>query len=92
MQFILGDFLAAKKEEKEIDVLRHELVPEHRIISEGEKEKVLEKFNITAKQLPKILGADPVVKQTGAKIGDVLEIKRKSQTAGESLYYRVVVK
>lgn len=85
--------MAGKKEtEKEIDVLKHELVPEHRVLSGGEKEAVLEKFNITAKQLPKILSTDPAAKQIGAKIGDVLEIKRKSQTAGEAIYYRHVAK
>lgn len=77
--------------EKEINVLKHELVPEHRILSDGEREKLLEKFDITAKQLPKILSADPVVKGTGAKVGDVLEITRKSLSAGVAVYYRLVV-
>lgn len=85
--------MAGKKEtEKEIDVLKHELVPAHRILSEEEKEKVLEKYGISAKQLPKILSTDAAAKQAGAKIGDVLEIRRKSRTAGESVYFRLVVK
>lgn len=93
----LGDILAARKnkisdvKEKDIDVLKNELVPEHRILSDEEKQKLLEKYNITAKQLPRILATDPVVKQIDSKIGDVLEIKRKSKTAGMSLYYRFVV-
>lgn len=81
--------MAAK--EKEIDVLRHELVPEHRILSEEEKQKLLEKFDITIKQLPRVLDTDPVVKQMNAKAGDVLEMKRKSISAGTSLYYRHVI-
>ncbi len=77
--------------EKDIDVLKNELVPEHKILSDEEKQKLMDKYNITARQLPRILVTDPVVKQIDAKIGDVLEIKRKSMTAGVSLYYRHVV-
>lgn len=77
--------------EKEINVLKHELVPEQRILPDGEREKLLEKLDITARQLPKILSADPVVKEMDAKIGDVLEITRKSLSAGVAVYYRLVV-
>ncbi len=69
----------------------HVLVPEHRILSEEEKKELLEKYKIDIKQLPMILSSDPMVKQIGAKVGDVIEIKRKSPTAGEALYYRLVV-
>jgi len=41
--------------------------------------------------LPKISSEDPAVQLLGAKIGDVLKIKRDSPTAGEFLVYRTVV-
>ena len=69
----------------------HVLVPEHRILSEEEKKALLDKYKISLNQLPMILSSDPMVKQIGAKVGDVIEIKRKSPTAGEALYYRLVV-
>jgi DNA-directed RNA polymerase subunit H len=78
--------------EKEYDILKHELVPEHVILEEKEKKELLEKLRITAVNLPKILSNDPVVKTIGAKEGDILKIIRKSPTAGTSIYYRVVVK
>ena len=78
--------------EKEFDILKHELVPEHIIINENERKELFEKLNITEKQLPKILTNDPAVKAIGAKEGDVLKIIRKSATAGTSIYYRVVAK
>jgi DNA-directed RNA polymerase subunit H len=78
--------------EKEFDILKHELVPEHNIINENERKELFEKLNITEKQLPKILTNDPAVKAIGAKEGDVLKIIRKSATAGTSIYYRVVAK
>jgi DNA-directed RNA polymerase subunit H len=71
--------------------LKHNLVPEFRILSKEEKEKLLERLGVTEDKLPKILSSDVVVKRINAKVGDVLEIKRKSQVAGESIYYRIVV-
>ncbi|MCF8884561.1 MAG: DNA-directed RNA polymerase subunit H [Nitrososphaerota archaeon] len=81
-----------KKEEKpKFSILEHELVPEHRILSPEEAEQVLKKYGVRPQQLPYILVSDPVVKEIGAKPGDIIEIKRKSPTAGEAVYYRVVV-
>ncbi|MEM7816103.1 MAG: DNA-directed RNA polymerase subunit H [Candidatus Aenigmatarchaeota archaeon] len=74
----------------EIDILKHRLVPKHEILSQKEKKELLEKMKVSEKQLPKILDSDPVVKKIGAKPGDLIKITRKSQTAGESVYYRIV--
>jgi len=76
---------------KEFDVFTHELVPEHRILSEEEREALLKKYRIKISQLPQIRVSDPAVVALGAKPGDVLEIKRKSPTAGYYYYYRLVV-
>ena len=78
--------------EKKIDILKHRLVPKHRIMSEKEVEELLKKYGITKDKLPKILASDPVIKAIGAKIGDVIEITRKSSVAGQTKYYRVVVR
>lgn len=78
--------------EKEYDILKHELVPEHTILEEKERKELLESMKMTAVNLPKILSNDPAVKAIGAKEGDVLKIVRKSPTAGTATYYRVVVK
>jgi DNA-directed RNA polymerase subunit H len=42
--------------------------------------------------LPRILETDPAIKEMSPKPGDVVKIVRKSETAGESVYYRVVIK
>jgi DNA-directed RNA polymerase subunit H len=73
-----------------IDILKHELVPRHEILTEAEKKELLEGMSITEKQLPKILDSDPVIKKIEAKSGDVMKITRKSQTSGETVYYRLV--
>ena len=77
---------------EEFNILKHELVPEHIILNEDEKNELLEKYRIKPKNLPKILTTDPVAKALNAKEGDILKIIRKSKTAGTSLYYRIVVK
>lgn len=72
------------------DILQHNLVPEHTILSDEEAQEVLEELNVRLDQIPKILPTDPVVKAIGAKLGDILRITRKSETAGVFVAYRVV--
>ena len=77
---------------EEFNILNHEFVPEHIIINQEERKELLEKYNIKPENLPKILINDPVVKALKAKEGNILKIIRKSVTAGNSLYYRIVAK
>jgi DNA-directed RNA polymerase subunit H len=72
------------------DILEHELVPIHVILSESDKEKVFKDLDFEQGQLPKIKSDDPVVKAIDAKKGDVLEIIRRSPTAGTFVTYRLV--
>jgi len=79
------------KKEKDFNVLEHELVPKHRIMSEKEVKELLKKLNISLRQLPRILASDAALQGLNAKPNDVIEITRKSRTTGVSKYYRVVV-
>ena len=81
----------AKARPPQPSILEHELVPKHRVLSPEEAEEVLKKYCATPQQLPKILASDPVVRELGAKPGDIIEIVRESETAGKAIYYRVVV-
>jgi len=74
-----------------VDILKHQYIPRHTILKKEEVDELLKTYNVSIKQLPKILSNDPVVKLISAKIGDVIMIKRKSYTAKESVYYRAVV-
>ncbi|MCS7126191.1 MAG: DNA-directed RNA polymerase subunit H [Aigarchaeota archaeon] len=74
-----------------ISILEHELVPPHRVLTPEEAREVLERYGIQPQQLPYILVSDPVVREIGAKPGDIIEIRRRSHTAGEAIYYRLVV-
>ncbi|MFH0954851.1 MAG: DNA-directed RNA polymerase subunit H [Candidatus Micrarchaeota archaeon] len=68
----------------------NELVPFHEIVPEEEAAQVLAKLGVSKDQLPVILPDDPVAQELQAKSGDLLRIYRKSPTAGQTIYYRVV--
>ncbi|MBS3060567.1 MAG: DNA-directed RNA polymerase subunit H [DPANN group archaeon] len=72
------------------NVLEHELVPKHEILTKTDAKKLLESLGSTLEQLPGITENDPTVKGLNAKPGDVLKITRKSPTAGTAIYYRAV--
>ncbi len=91
--------LGAKKKKVELlpksfpvfDIFEHALVPYHEILSEKEKNSLLEHYKVKAYQMPQIRSGDPAVKAIGAKPSDILKITRKSSTAGEHVTYRYVV-
>ncbi|MCK5485843.1 MAG: DNA-directed RNA polymerase subunit H [Desulfobacterales bacterium] len=76
---------------RKFSLLDHDSVPKHEIIQEDEIKSVLENYQIERGQLPKIKDSDPVAKELGAEAGEIVKITRISQTAGESLYYRLVI-
>jgi DNA-directed RNA polymerase subunit H len=69
----------------------HELVPEHVLLSPEESIAVLKTYGIEAPQLPKIHVDDPVVKEIEAKVGDIIKVIRRSPTAKQSIFYRLVI-
>jgi DNA-directed RNA polymerase subunit H (RpoH/RPB5) len=74
-----------------IDIRNHESVPEHRKMEEDEIEEVLERFDAEKEDLPEIERTDAALKQMDVEVGDVIEIKRSSPTAGKTTYYRQVI-
>ena len=80
----------------ELDIRSHILVPEHILLSEEEREQVLDTYQIQIDNLPKILITDPAIQELGTgdhsiQPGDVVKILRRSPTAGTAIAYRVVV-
>ncbi|MFZ8782920.1 MAG: DNA-directed RNA polymerase subunit H [Desulfurococcaceae archaeon] len=76
---------------EKINILEHELVPKHEVLSPEEARKVLEELGVEPWQLQWMSANDPVVRAIGAKPGDIVRIIRKSPTAGLSIAYRYVV-
>lgn len=61
------------------------------MLSKEEAEELLKTLGIKKEQLPKIKRDDPIVKEIGAKPGDIIKITRESLTAGKSVFYRLVI-
>ena len=79
------------------NILEHNLVPEHTLLTEEEANEVLSKLNIRKDQLPRIRKSDAAIrvleKTVGKSIepGSVIKVIRQSRTAEEFVAYRVVV-
>ena len=73
------------------DILYHELVPQHIIMTDEEVKKLFEECEITPDQLPKILTTDPAAIAVEAKPGQFIKVIRNSRTAREAVAYRLVV-
>jgi DNA-directed RNA polymerase subunit H len=73
-----------------VDVSQHELVPDHTIVDEDRVEDVLEEYNITKTDLPKLKRLDPATPDE-ATVGDVVKVTRDSRTTDQAVVYRLVV-
>jgi len=77
--------------EKKIKISTHDLIPEHTKLSDSEKQKILDQYNVTINELPSILITDAALLKLKVKVGDIIKIERKSPTSGKSIFYRGVV-
>ena len=76
----------------QFNILKHSLVPKHRVLLESETIDIMRKYNITDKiQFPDISRFDPVARVIGLRPGQVCHIIRPSKTAIEANYYRACI-
>jgi len=74
----------------QFNILKHELVPKHTILTETEADAIRKKFNImNDSQLPDISRFSPVSLAIGIRPGEICEIIRPSKTAINSKFYRI---
>ena len=72
------------------NILLHRLVPEHRVLTDDEKKKVDQQYNIISDSMyPDISRFSPVPAIIGLRPGELCEIIRPSRTAVSSTYYRI---
>jgi DNA-directed RNA polymerase I, II, and III subunit RPABC1 len=74
------------------NVTKHVFVPKHILLSNEQKSIVLNQYKIKESKMPIISMSDPVCRYYNAKEGQLFKIIRKSNTTGESVYYRIVGK
>lgn len=70
--------------------IKHVLVPKHEKLSDKERDEVLKHYNSSIDDFPRILKRDAALQGLNVKQGDLIRISRKSLTAGETVFYRVV--
>lgn len=64
--------------------------PEHKLLTDEEKKKLMDHYHFKDNQLLKLRYDDPITRYYGAKPGQVFKVVRYSPTAGESIAYRIV--
>ena len=85
---------AKKSLKKDLDKtskkINHFLVPKHTKLSEANKNKLLQKYNISFEELPRISRKDPAISHLDLGADEIIKIIRPSPTTKESAYYRRV--
>jgi DNA-directed RNA polymerase subunit H len=89
--FLQGRFIILLSFDRlQFNILNHQYVPPHTILSKEELDEMMKKYNVGDKsQLPDISRYDPVALAIGMRPGDVCKIDRPSKSAIHSTYYRV---
>ena len=89
---MIGGGVLSKKKKKDqtVEVLSHILVPEMKLLSKSEEEKILSQFSINKDQLPRITSDDPAVVCLKAEVGNIIRLSRDEKT-GKYVSYRVVI-
>ena len=74
----------------QFNILKHELVPPHRVLSEEDAIEIKKKYNIANdSQLPDLSRFSPVSLAIGVRPGQLVEIMRPSKTAISAPFYRI---
>ncbi len=78
------------KEEQETPHVHHVLIPLHEKLTDKERKELLARYNVTFRELPKIIIGDAALTGMDVAVGDVIRITRVSPTAGKTYFYRGV--
>jgi DNA-directed RNA polymerase subunit H (RpoH/RPB5) len=87
----MGLFIASfKLKELQYNILRHQDVPLHSVVSGEELKELLKKYN--PKDMPQILlREDKVCRLMGFRAGDIIRVDRPDLMSGKIVVYRTVV-
>jgi DNA-directed RNA polymerase I, II, and III subunit RPABC1 len=75
-----------------INITKHVLVPNHKVLNEQEKQDIVKKYQLKKDaQLPKLFRTDAISRYYGLRKGDIVKVVRPSSTNTSYITYRVVV-
>ena len=89
-----GSFVSSMSMKRlKFNILKHKLVPKHRILNDKEKNEFKEKYNVNNEltEIPEISRYDPVAVAIGLRPGQICEITRSSKVSLDTKYYRICI-
>ncbi len=75
-----------------LNIIEFKYTPQHILLSEEEKNKLIEEYNIPLIKFLHIFTYDPIVKYYNGRLHDVFKIIRPSPVSGVTVSYRYVTK
>ncbi|XP_057547656.1 DNA-directed RNA polymerase V subunit 5A [Amaranthus tricolor] len=73
-----------------VNITRHVLKPKHQVLTPKEKEKLLKKYNLEDKQLPRMSVKDAIARYYGLERGQVLKVVYSGEITQSHVTYRCV--
>ncbi|WCJ33356.1 DNA-directed RNA polymerase V subunit 5A [Euphorbia peplus] len=73
-----------------VNITKHTLKPKHQVLTEREKQKLLKKYSIEEKQLPRILKTDAISRYYGLQKGQVVKDSYSGDITESHVIYRCV--
>ncbi|RZC77547.1 hypothetical protein C5167_001709 [Papaver somniferum] len=74
-----------------VNITKHVLMPKHEILTPEEKKKLLAKYNLDDKQLPRMLVTDAFARYYGLEKGQVVKVTFDSDITSSHVTYRCVM-
>ncbi|KAG8646451.1 hypothetical protein MANES_09G007600v8 [Manihot esculenta] len=73
-----------------VNITKHVLKPKHEVLTDREKEKLLNKYKIEEKQLPRLLKKDAISRYYGLEKGQVVKVTYTGEITESHVTYRCV--
>uniref|UniRef100_A0A7C8ZWL0 DNA-directed RNA polymerase n=2 Tax=Opuntia streptacantha TaxID=393608 RepID=A0A7C8ZWL0_OPUST len=73
-----------------VNITKHVLKPKHQVLTDKEKEKLLKKYNLEEKQLPRMSVKDAIARYYGLEKGQVIKVTYSGEITQSHVTYRCV--
>ncbi|XP_039016050.1 DNA-directed RNA polymerase V subunit 5A-like isoform X2 [Hibiscus syriacus] len=73
-----------------VEIFQHVLKPKHQVLTEHEKQRLLQKYSIEEKQLPRLLKKDAIARYYGFEKGQVVKVTYGGEITESHVTFRCV--